>query len=267
VRVDVQRRRRVAVSQAAGHGPHVDAGAEQPRGDVVAEVVETHVLQPDLVARLPEPTRCRVRVPRRRACHVAGEHERIVDEGGVALLGSLERRTPGDRSALPSSARRAPLVSSDGSWCPSRRAARPDPARDRGRSSPLPARGRRRASGARASRSDALPSSPTRGRTRRTPDRSRRWPSATWRAARASVGRSPAAAPEAVTPTQPGSRRASPTAHLGRAPDAGSRGCAGSSRRQRASVAAAVDEQRAVVAVERRCRELAALDTLAPVAT
>ena len=56
VRVDVQCRGRVAVSQAACDSPHVDSCAQQPCRDVVPKIVQPHALQPDALAGPTETT-------------------------------------------------------------------------------------------------------------------------------------------------------------------------------------------------------------------
>ena len=112
VRVHVERRRRVAVSQATRDRPHVDAGGSASRGDVVAEVVQAHALQPGVVAApagtgaTPSPGTT-ASLPR----DVGREHERVVGERDAAVRGSLDGTLPGDRaSAGESSAHRAPPV-------------------------------------------------------------------------------------------------------------------------------------------------------------
>jgi hypothetical protein len=44
VGVDVESGRAVSVAKAAGDGTHIDTRAEQPSGDVVAQVVEPNIL-------------------------------------------------------------------------------------------------------------------------------------------------------------------------------------------------------------------------------
>jgi hypothetical protein len=66
VAVHPQRHRRIGVPEAAGDGPHVDAGADELGGGEVPEVMETNGWRPHLVAHPNEERGDVVRAERRR---------------------------------------------------------------------------------------------------------------------------------------------------------------------------------------------------------
>ena len=94
VRIHVERRCRVAVSEMTGHGAHVDACTQQLGGDEVTEVVQANVGHTLLLAKTLERPRHRVGEPRLTPIGGVAEDEGVGGRLDAADLGSIDHALP-----------------------------------------------------------------------------------------------------------------------------------------------------------------------------
>src|SRR5581483_4844806 len=88
--VDGQGRRGVGVAETFADRPDGDAAVEEPRRDVVAEVVQADGLEPDLLPELGEAAGgAGVGPPRKPARDIAGEDMGIAGELRLADFGPI----------------------------------------------------------------------------------------------------------------------------------------------------------------------------------
>jgi hypothetical protein len=91
VRVHVEGRRRVAVTEATSNRPHVNAGGQELRRHVVAEIMKPHAFEPRSLAESMEPSGDRIGVPRLLPQPVPAEQQGARRELNLSETGSVLR--------------------------------------------------------------------------------------------------------------------------------------------------------------------------------